>query len=339
MKTKNLLFLFIALITISCKPEMEMNTYSGYTQGTTFSIKFFENGEGQKFKQGIDSIFRAINYTASTYDKNSIITKVNENQNVELNEDFIKIFNKSIEVSDSTNGCFDITVGDLVRCWGFGIKTQKMPTDFQVDSLRKFVGYKNISIIDGKVVKKYPEIKIDFNAIAQGYTVDLVAEYFIRNGCNNFIVEVGGEVRASGTKEGNNPWVVGIEKPAQTDSSAQSIQHKIQLVNKSISTSGNYRKYFVKDGIKFSHTIDPKTGYPVHHSLLSVSIIADDCTTADAYCTAFMVMGIEKSKEFLKQHPRIEAYLIYSDSTNQNRDFSTPNFFTVKKNKATIFDS
>lgn len=328
MKTKNIFYLSLIALLISCNSnEKKMITYTGFTQGTTFSIKFYDKSDGQMFKNGIDSIFSAINHTASTYDENSIITKVNQNQDVALNEDFIKIFDRSIEISDSTNGCFDFTVGDLVRRWGFGFKTQKLPSDYQVDSLMKFIGYKNLSISYGKVVKKFPETKIDFNAIAQGYTVDLVAEYFIRNACNNFIVEVGGEVRASGTKEDNNPWVVGIEKPAANDSSVQAIQHKIQLVNKSISTSGNYRKYFIKDGVKYSHTIDPKTGYPVHHSLLSVSIVADDCTTADAYCTAFMVMGIDKAKEFLKLHPRIDAYFIYSDSTNQNLEYSTPNFF------------
>jgi FAD:protein FMN transferase len=304
-----------------------MITYTGFAQGTTFSIKFFALVDSTKLKHGIDSILSAINYTASTYDSNSIISKVNSNQDIELNYDFIKIFNKSIEVSDSTNGCFDITVGDLVKRWGFGFKTQNIPTKNQVDSLLKFIGYKNLSISENRLIKKYPETNIDFNAIAQGYTVDLVAEYLSHNGCRNFIVEIGGEVRANGLKYGNKPWVVGIEKPAPNDSSERAIQLKLPLNNQAISTSGNYRKYFIKDGIKFSHTIDPKTGYPVHHSLLSVSIIADDCTTADAYCTAFMVMGIEKSKEFIKKHARIDAYFIYVDSTNSNQVYYTPNFF------------
>lgn len=328
MKLKCFKLILLIPFLIACNSKKEMITYKGYTQGTTFSIKYFALADSASIlNKGIDSIFSEINHTASTYEKNSIISKVNSNQDVELNYDFINIFNKSMEISDSTNGCFDITVGDLVRKWGFGFKTKKLPTNFQVDSLRKFVGYKNISIVSGKIEKKYPEIKIDFNAIAQGYTVDLVAEYFLENSCNNFIIEVGGEVRANGLKGGNVPWIIGIEKPTQNDSSAQSIQLELPLVNKSISTSGNYRKYFIKNGIKYSHTIDPKTGYPVHHTLLSVSIIANNCTTADAYCTAFMVMGIDKSKEFLKQHPRIEAYFIYSDSTNTNQVYHTPNFF------------
>jgi thiamine biosynthesis lipoprotein len=304
-----------------------MITYTGYAQGTTFSIKFFAQTDSAKLKHGIDFILSEINHTASTYDSNSIISRVNSNQDVELNYDFIKIFNKSQEVSDSTNGCFDVTVGQLVRRWGFGFKNKSLPTKQEVDSLLKFVDYKTLSLKGNRLIKKYPETNIDFNAIAQGYTVDLVAEYLLKNRCSNFIVEIGGEVRANGAKQGEKPWVVGIEKPAPNDSSEQAIQLKLNLNNQSISTSGNYRKYFIKDGVKYSHTIDPKTGYPVHHSLLSVSIIADDCTTADAYCTAFMVMGIDGSKEFLKHHPRIEAYFIYSDSTNSNQVYFTPNFF------------
>lgn len=328
MKTKNIFYFPLIALLISCNSnEKKMITYTGFTQGTTFSIKFYTYGDGAKLMQGIDSIYRHINYTASTYDSNSIISKVNSNQDVELNYDFTKIFKRSMEVSDSTNGCFDITVGDLVRRWGFGFKTQKLPTDIQVDSLMKFIGYKNLSLTNGKIVKKFSETKLDFNAIAQGYTVDLVAEYLLKNNCSNFIVEIGGEVRANGQKQDNKPWLVGIEKPAPNDSSMQAIQLTIPLNNQSISTSGNYRKYFVKDGVKYSHTIDPKTGYPVHHTLLSVSIIASDCTTADAFATAFMVMGIEKSKEFLKKHPRIEAYFIYSDSTINNQVYYTPNFF------------
>ncbi len=328
MKTKNIFYLPLIALLIACNTKKEMIIYSGYTQGTTFSIKYFALADSASIlNKGVDSIFSEINHTASTYEKNSIISKVNSNQAVELNYDFIKIFNKSMEISDSTNGCFDITVGDLVRRWGFGFKTQKLPTEYQVDSLMKFIGYKNLLVSNGKVVKKFPETKLDFNAIAQGYTVDLVAEYFLKNNCSNFIVEIGGEVRANGLKQIDNPWIVGIEKPAPTDSSSQAIQLKIALNNQAVSTSGNYRKYFVKDGIKYSHTIDPKTGYPVHHSLLSVSIIANDCTSADAYATAFMVMGIEKSKEFLRNHPKIEAYFIFSDSTNNNQVYYTPNFF------------
>jgi len=328
MRIKIILILSLILFLYSCNSsEKKMILYTGFTQGTTFSVKFYASGDSARLEQGIDSILLEINHTASTYNKNSIISGVNDNQDVELNSDFIRIFNKSHEVSDSTNGCFDITVGELVQRWGFGFKNSSLPTKEEVTELLRYVGYKNLALKENRLIKKYPETHIDFNAIAQGYTVDLVAEYFLKNSCTDFIVEIGGEVRASGSKQRGIPWVVGIEKPTPNDSLEKSVQLNIALSNQSISTSGSYRKYFVKDGIRYSHTIDPLTGYPVHHSLLSVSIIADDCTTADAYATAFMVMGIDKAKEFLEKHPKIEAYLIYSDSTKTNQVYHTPNFF------------
>jgi thiamine biosynthesis lipoprotein len=189
------------------------------------------------------------------------------------------------------------------------------------------VGYQYISIENNKLNKKFPETKLDFNAIAQGYTVDLVAEYFLRNACTDFLIEIGGEVRANGKKQNNDKWVVGIEKPAINETDERVIQEKVTLLNKSISTSGNYRKFFIKDGIKYSHTIDHKTGFPVHHSLLSVSVIANDCATADAYATSFMVMGVDKAKEFLVLHPDIEVYFIYSDSSGKNQVYFTNRFF------------
>ncbi len=320
--------IIIYLFVFSCAPkEKKLVSYQGFTQGTTYSIKFYASSDSTSIKQGIDSILSAINHTASLYDTNSIISKINNNKTVDLNDDFIKIFNKSQEISKATDGCFDITVGELVKAWGFGFKNKTDLTQSKVDSLLKYVGYNNIYIENHIVVKKHPETKIDFNAIAQGYTVDIVAEYFLKNKCTDFIIEIGGEVRVNGKKQNNEKWVVGIEKPAISEIADQIIQEKVSLNNKSISTSGNYRKFFIKDGIKYSHTIDPKTGYPVHHSLLSVSIIADDCTTADAYATAFMVMGIDKAKEFLKQHPTIEAYFIYSDSICKNQVYFTNKFF------------
>ena len=328
MKTRSIFLIVLSSILISCTSKNnEPVKYRGFTQGTTFSIKFYATKDSLKLINGIDSILYQINKTASTYDSTSIISKVNRNEDVELNYDFIKIFTRSIEVSRETNGRFDITVGELVERWGFGFKTTNFPDDKEVKNLLKNVGYKKVSIQNHKIIKEYPSIQIDFNAIAQGYTVDLVAEYLMNKGCSNFIVEIGGEVRANGVKENNQPWIVGIEKPALNDSATQVIQEKVILKNKSISTSGNYRKFFLKDGIKYSHTIDPATGYPVHHSLLSVSIIANDCTTADAYCTAFMVMGMDKAKEFIKTHPDIKAYFIYADSTNTNQIYYTEGFF------------
>jgi len=332
MKKYILVYLFLILVLFACNSnEKRIVKYNGFTQGTTFSIKFYAKADSIKLKHGIDSILYEINRTASTYDTSSIISRVNNNKEVELNYDFVYLFNKSREVSENTNGCFDITVGELVRRWGFGFKNSNLPTDEEVKNLLKFVGYKKVTLKDNRIIKEFSEIHLDYNAIAQGYTVDLIANYLLNKTCNDFIIEIGGEVRANGTKMNGKPWVVGIEKPAENENDSQVIQEKIILKNKAISTSGNYRKFFIKDGQKYSHTIDPKTGYPVHHSLLSVSIISDDCTFADAYCTAFMVMGIDKAKEFLVQHPEIEAYFIYTDSTNMNKIFYTDGFFGIDK--------
>jgi FAD:protein FMN transferase len=318
----------IIFAVFSCTPTgKKLVAYDGFTQGTTFSVKFYASADSTGIKQGIDSILSAINHTASVYDTNSIISKVNANREVGLDPDFIRIFNKSQEISKATGGCFDITVGELVRAWGFGLKNKTELSQSDVDSLLRYTGYRNLSLKDNKLNKKFPQTKLDFNAIAQGYTVDMVADYLLKNTDSGFLVEIGGEVRANGRKRNSDDWVIGIEKPALSETDEQSIQEKITLFNKSVSTSGNYRKFFIKDGIRYSHTIDPQTGYPVHHSLLSVSVIAEDCTTADAYATAFMVMGVEKAKDFLARHPGLQAYFIYSDRAGKNQVFYTGKFF------------
>lgn len=329
MRFRLLIPITVCILLSSCnRDKTVLIKYEGFTQGTTFSIKFYTSADSSEIKQGIDSILYEINRTASTYDTSSIISKVNSNRKVELNNNFIELFKRSREISSATDGCFDITVGELVRRWGFGFKTNEMmPKPRDVETLLRNVGYQKVSLINNQIIKEHPDIHLDFNAIAQGYTVDLVADYLLYRNCKNFIVEIGGEVRANGTKHDGNYWTVGIEKPAVNENDSRTIQDVLLLKNKSISTSGNYRRFFIKDGIKYSHTIDPKTGYPVRHSLLSVSTLADDCTTADAYATAFMVMGLEKTKEYLKHHPGIEAYFIYSDSTNTNQVYYTEGFF------------
>lgn len=332
-KIFGLLSVAICLFMTACstKKEKKLVAYIGFTQGSTYSVKFYASTDSTKLKQGIDSVLSSINHTASVYDTNSVISKINNNQNIDLNPDFIRIFNKSQEISKMTDGCFDITVGELVRKWGFGFKNKVDLNQKTIDSLLKFVGYSNVTIENNRIIKKYPEIKLDFNAIAQGYTVDIVAEYLLKNTCTDFLIEIGGEVRANGKKQNNDSWIVGIEKPALNETDERTIQEKVTLLNKSISTSGNYRKFFIKDGIKYSHTIDPKNGYPVHHSLLSVSVIANDCSTADAFATAFMVMGVDKAKVFLAKHPDLEAYFIYSDANGLNQVYFTNKFFLQGK--------
>ncbi|HOV11133.1 MAG TPA: FAD:protein FMN transferase [Bacteroidales bacterium] len=335
---KSVLFLSILLImAASCSDPKKTNlvTYKGTVQGSYFLIKFYAGADSNAIKSSIDSLFVIIDQTASVFDSNSIISKVNDNRETELNDHFIKLFNKSQEIAATTSGCFDITVGPLVKAWGFWKKKGMDMDKKQIDSLLSCVGYHKIRLVNtakgSSLLKEKPCIMLDFNAIAQGYTADVIAEYFSKKGFSNYLIEIGGEVRASGTKEGNVNWMVGIEKPADNSNAEQVVYDKVELVNKSLATSGNSRKFFIKDGIKYSHTIDPATGYPVRHSLLSVTVLAGDCSSADAYATAFMVMGLEKAKEFLKTHTGLEAYFIYSDSTGNLMDYKTANFITTGK--------
>lgn len=314
----NYFIISISLILFaSCnrKAERRLVVYRGDAQGTTFQIKFYSNADSTQIKNGIDSIFCLIDYTASLYDSNSIISKVNNNLDIELNEHFIKIFNLSQFVSKETDGYFDVTVAPLVKAWGFWSKKDNDITQPHIDSLKSLVGCKKVSILKNRLQKELPDMLIDFNAIAQGYTNDVIAEYLMSRGYDDFLIEIGGEVRANGLKGNKEKWIVGIERPADNNLSEQVLLEKIKLNNKSIATSGNYRKYIIKDGKKLSHIINPITGYPANHSLLSVTVLADNCALADAFATAFMAMGIEKSKEILAKNPQLDAYFIYADSS------------------------
>lgn len=288
--------------------------FQGFTQGSTYSISYFEK-DSIGYQKQIDSILYKIDNSVSIFNPNSLISKINRGDtNVIVDKYFIEMFNKSMEVSEKTGGAFDITVGPLVNAWGFGFKNKEKLNQQIIDSLLNFVGYKMVHLKGKKVIKEKPGIMLDFNAIAQGYTVDEVSKYLDSKKIENYIVEIGGEVYAKGRKMDKKNWKVGIEQPTEHADDKQSYKNIVSLENKAISTSGNYRKYFMENGIRYSHEIDPKTGYPVKNSVLSVSVLADDCTTADAYATAFMVFGLDKGKEFLEKNKFLEAHFIYTDA-------------------------
>ena len=192
-----------------------------------------------------------------------------------------------------------------------------------IDSLMPLIGYDKVKLENGKIFKDDPRIKFDFNAIAQGYSVDMIAAYLDSKGINRYLIDIGGEVFGKGRKPDREEWKVGIERPGEHALSERVIEAVIFLRNKALATSGSYRKFYVLDGVKYSHTIDPKTGYPVQHSLLSATVLADDCVTADAYATAFMVMGLEKTKEYLDQNNNLEVFLIYADAGGSMKVFKT----------------
>jgi len=218
-----------------------------------------------------------------------------------------------MKISEETDGAFDVTVGQLVNAWGFGFESRTKLDQHKVDSLLMYIGYKTVKLVDGKIIKNNPLTKIDFNAVAQGYSVDVLAKFLENKGIKDYLIDVGGEVLGRGNKPDKNLWMVGVEKPAKNAGDERILEAKVKLKDKALATSGNYRKYYEENGIRFSHTIDPKTGYPVKHTLLSASVLANECWEADAYATAFMVMGLEKGKAFLEKHKNIEAYFIFSD--------------------------
>jgi thiamine biosynthesis lipoprotein len=257
------------------------------------------------------------------FNEQSIISRINEGEQfVEKNEEgrmFLDVFHLAQSISDDTEGAFDITVAPLVNAWGFGFKNGIMPTQEEVDSIRQFIGNDLVSYTednDGELInKRDPRIMLDCSAIAKGYGTDVVMRLLQKHNIENFMIEVGGEVVTRGINPNRTPWRIGVTKPTDdTLAVANELQTVLNVTDRAIATSGNYRNYYYKNGRKYAHTIDPKTGYPVQHSLLSATVLTDQCAIADAYATAFMVMGIEKAKEILARHPEMMAYFIYSDA-------------------------
>jgi len=331
MKYLVFVVLGICLLTSACKREGKIVNFGGEAQGTYYAVTYVD-ADGRNFQDSIDVILKKFDTSCSIYKPNSIISRFNNNDPTAIaDQNFTIVFNKAMEVSEKSEGAFDITVGQLVRAWGFSIKGKIKMDDRKVDSLKQYVGYKKIKLVDGKVIKQNPNIQLDFNAIAQGFSSDVLARFLETKGIKNYLIDVGGEVLGRGKKPDGSIWSVGIERPASDSLQKQQLEAIVTLDNRALSTSGNYRKYFIKDGIKYSHTIDPFTGYPVHHTLLAVSVLAENSITADAYGTAFLVMGMDKAFDFIKRNPGIEAYFIYSDEKGTLKTQCSPGFSKIIK--------
>ena len=270
----------------------------------------------------IDKELERFDASLSMFNESSIISRINRNEDVTVDSLFANVFRQAMKISEATDGNFDITVAPLVNAWGFGFTENISPTDAKIDSLLQIVGWQKIQLSsEGKIIKEDPRIMIDCSAIAKGYAVDVIANLLKSNGVQNYMVDIGGEVDVAGVNPTGNLWRIGINKPEDDPLSRnQSLQTILEVSGLGIATSGNYRNFYYKDGMKYAHTIDPKTGRPVQHSILSSTVIAKDCMTADAYSTAFMVMGLEKAKSLVESHPELEAYFIFSD---EKGDFQT----------------
>ena len=297
-------------------------TNKGFIFGTVFTITYQYE---KNLNDEILAVLNEVDNSLSPFNKNSIITKINENIPVTPDKMFVEVFQLAKQISTETNGAFDITVAPMVNVWGFGFKNGTSPTKEVIDSIKGIVGFEKVNYQDGKVLKQDPRITLDCSAIAKGYGCDMVARLFRQKDIKNFMIEIGGEVVTSGISEKRIPWKIGVTKP--TDDSLntnQELQTVLNITDMAMATSGNYRNFYYKNGKKYAHTINPKTGYPVQHNILSATVLAPNCATADAYATSFMVLGMEKAKQILEKHPELMAYFIYSDPKGRNAVWYSP---------------
>lgn len=318
-----LLFLIVGSIYIIRQQNtMPYQHNTGQIFGTTYHITYQSNKD---LHREILQRLQLVDQTFSTFNDESIISKINRNEPVKLNQMFIEVFDLAKTVSKDTHGAFDITVAPLVNVWGFGFKSGTPPTKAVIDSLRHLTGYEKVKLIGSTVRKQDPRIMLDCSAIAKGYGSDVVAQYLRSRDVENFMIEIGGEIVVQGNSDKRLPWKIGVTKP--TDDSTQTnneLQTVLNLSNTAMATSGNYRRFYYKNGKKYAHTIDPKTGYPVQHNILSATVLANTCAKADAYATSFMVLGLEKTQQVLQHHPDLMVYLIYADGQGKNKVWYSP---------------
>ena len=312
-------------VLASCGKQPEKVVLQGLAQGSYYAVTYYDE-QNRNFQREIDSIFHAVDMSVNLWVDSSIISKVNRNEEVALDSIFIDNFNIAQEAARLSDGYLDPTISPIVAAWGFSYKSGDSLTPQLIDSLRQLVDYRNIRIENGKVVKENPAMTLDFNAIAQGYTSDLIARFLESRGVKIFLVDTGGEIMARGEKPDGKPWIVGIEKPAENMDSERIVQTRIALCDKGLVTSGSTRKYVERNGKRYSHCINPKTGYPVEHQLLSVTVMAENSVWADALASICMVMGMELSLPLIQGMDGVEAYYIFVNDQNELETFATEGF-------------
>ena len=303
-----LLFLIVGTIIIVGQNKPTFRTQQGKIFGTLYTVTYEHNADLQT---EIVAAMQAVDNSLSPFNKQSIITAINNNDSTEVDSLFSEVFHTAKQIYAESHGAFDPTVAPLVNAWGFGFKRGTDVCSATIDSLCQLVGFDRI-VLDGKQVSKADDrMQLDFSAIAKGFGSDCVARVLDSHGIKNYMVEIGGEVVVKGHNKNGNPWGIGITKPVDDSLSvSQELQTVLRLTDCAIATSGNYRNFYYKDGVKYAHTIDPRSGYPVQHSLLSATVIADNCMRADALATAFMVLGADSAMAYCERHPEIKGYFI-----------------------------
>jgi thiamine biosynthesis lipoprotein len=325
MNIKNYLFSFLLTIVNSALSfsQLESASIEGPTQGTSYHITYLDT-KHRNLQPEIEKLLIDFDFSVSTYNPYSIITRVNQNdKDVKLDNYFKTCFKKAKEVWKNTNGAFDPTVLPLTNIWGFGPGKKTEIEKSKIDSILEFVGFNLIELKRNKIIKKDSRVALDFNAFAQGYSVDVVSKFLNKKGIKSYIVEIGGEVFAKGTNLNGKIWTVNLEEPKDNKEAINNTIAIARLNNSAISTSGNNRRYFIENGIKYAHHLDPKTGYPAKNNLLSVSLFGNDCITTDSNATGILVMGLEKAKLFLQNHSELEAIIIYSDEKGNYQYYKT----------------
>lgn len=308
--TSSLRLFWLALIGlaffVSCSHAPQQIAVSGETMGTTYHIRYVSANprhEAEKVKERVDAVLAQINSQMSTYDPNSELSRFNQRQTTEpvvVSRALETVVRRALEIAEETDGLLDVTVGPLVNLWSFGPqqRPEVTPTAAELEAAQAITGYQHLTVENHQLQKHIPELYVDLSTIAKGYGVDRVARLLEQMEIQNYLVEIGGEMRMKGVKPGNQPWRIAIEKPDNTMRAAQRI---IEPGTNAIATSGDYRNYFEQDGVRYSHIIDPRTGKPIQHNLVSVTVLANTCMDADAYATALTVMGPERALAFAEE--------------------------------------
>ncbi|MBP1677411.1 MAG: ApbE family lipoprotein [Bacteroidetes bacterium] len=323
-----IIFIVYALVFHSpFKKEAPYVHNEGKAQGTYYSATY-QQPDGKDLQPEIDKFFKEFDLSLSTYNPESVISRINKNDaSVSTDSCFEAMFYEALKVSEKTGGAFDITVAPLVEAWGFGASIADTTHLPDINKILPLVGYKKVKIVNHKLIKENPDIKVDASAIAQGLSADLIARLLESYGCKNYMIDIGGEIFCKGVNPKGKNWQIGVDKPVDDPENTNGeLQTIINVSNVGLTTSGNYRKFYYKGGKKYAHTIDPHTGYPVQHNLLSATVVAPTAMQADAYATAFMVMGVDKAMALCKTFNDMDCYLVYTDNDGKYQVTYTKGF-------------
>ncbi|MBB4034321.1 thiamine biosynthesis lipoprotein [Dysgonomonas hofstadii] len=295
----------------------------GVAEGTSYSI-IYQDKADRDFQPDVEQLLADFEKSLSVYDDDSIISRINRNEDIEVDRYFKAVFTRAKEISLLTNGTFDISAEPLFKVWGFSSKGKNIPDENRIKELKKSIGMDKLTLENNRIVKSDPNVILNANAIAKGYSADLVASFLEDHTCENYLVEIGGEIRLKGLNTEGENWRIGVDRPGEDNPiPGQDLQLILQITDKGIATSGNYRQFYIENGQKVVHTIDPVSGYPVKNNLLSATVIANDCITADAFATAFLVVGTEKALEWINNFPELDAVFI-CDEEGEYKVYCTP---------------